>query len=162
MVILLASLAGCTGTVPGTEPPQAASTGVVVLEIVGTDQGPVAFLWSDRERQRGTRGSYCWSGGNLRGCVDTPGSLPPEAFTPVAAGTPLRLLGDFSGASVSKGLPPRREFGPLRRAAPVELAGRMGVLEGDPGRYVLEVFADWNGETLSGDAVFTFGIEIAD
>jgi len=161
-VLLLASLACCGGTAPGTEPPRAASTGAVVLEIVGTDQGPVAFLWSDRERQRGMRGTYCWSSGDVHGCADTPGPLLPEAFTPVAAGTPLRLLGDFSSAGVNLGRPPHREFEPVRRPTPVGLAGRMGVLEGDPGRYVLEVFADWNGETLSGDAVFTFGIEIAD
>ena len=150
--VLLALSACAEPASPGGQGEPLAQPDPVILELQSAEKAPIGLLSYGGEDQAAELGTHCWT----TRCVDFIGPPTPKLFTEVPGDAVVELAGDGEAESVTIGTPPEEEFGQLGNEREVEVKDGRARLDLEPGRYVLVVFATWDG----GDAVLSFGLDV--
>lgn len=152
IVLLLGACAeeAAPGGVTGEPPADQTAT----LELRSSEEAPEGILTWDGKSYDAELGTHCWT----TQCMDFVGPPVPTTFAPVPGDLEIELTGDGQAESVSVGRPSEDPIGPLQDEQEVTVRNGHITLDLEPGRYILVVFATWEGQ---GDAVLTFGLDVA-
>ncbi len=124
------------------------------LELRSSEEAPEGVLTWDGKSYDAELGTHCWT----TQCVDFVGPPVPTTNAPVPGDLEVELTGDGTAGSVTVGRASDEPIGPLQDERELEVRNGRVTLDLEPGRYILVVFATWEGQ---GDAVLAFGLDVS-